>query len=286
VKVEELGEEPCGGLFVVALGWINGNVGCKFFDQRLNAFLLFVDFFGCGAIHWQRAVDFVAGGDLGGALGFEPVAEGGGGEAVVAVVALHCGDVFVGDGFVPREFEAMLNVAHSGAGFIFVDGAFEAAEMLEFLQRVFFDAGAESLFKDGVEIDEEAGAEHAVDFFFARGVEAHEAFEGAGLVAAEVVDVHGGKFFAARHDEIDEPLESCFFFGRIFCPTFLILQMVNGARSRQGCASVRFASVSVNRCYRLVAEFSRLQGADSEEILQAGFADERIAFEIDEDVAG
>ncbi len=94
------------------------------------------------------------------------------------------------------------------------------AEMLECFERVFFDAGAEGLFEDGVEIDEEAGAEHAVDFFFARGVEAHEAFEGAGLVAAEVVDVHGGKFFAARHDEIDEPLEGGFFFGRIFAQRF------------------------------------------------------------------
>ncbi len=165
---------------------------------------------------------------------------------------MKCG----GDCIGPAEFEAVGDVAHGGAGVVFVDAAFEAGEELESFKGIFFDAGAEGLFEDGVKIDEEAGAEHAVDFFFARGVQAHEIFECAGFVAAEVVDVHGGKFFAARDDEIDEPLEAGFFFGGCVRPDFFVAQL------------------SVGVFY-----------SDAEKILQAGIADEGVAFEIDEDVA-
>src|SRR5579871_2873384 len=68
--------------------------------------------------------------------------------------------------------------------------------------------------------------------------------------------MHRGKFLAARHDEIDEPLEGGFFFGGVIRPALFVAQLSTGVPDRY-----------------------------TEKILKTGVTDEGIAFEIDEDIA-
>ena len=83
---------------------------------------------------------------------------------------------------------------------------------LEGLQGVFFDAGPDGLLENGVQIDEDARAEQAVDFVFAGGVAAHQPFEFNGLVGREMVDMHGGIGVAPADDFVHDPFEGVLFF--------------------------------------------------------------------------
>ncbi len=66
------------------------------------------------------------------------------------------------------------------------------SETLEGFQRILFDAGSNRLLEYRVEVNEDFGAEHAIDFIFAGGIGAHQALEGGGFVRSEMVDVHCG----------------------------------------------------------------------------------------------
>ncbi len=108
------------------------------------------------------------------------------------------------------------------AGVFKRDSSLEVVELFESFERVAFDTRAQRLFGDGMEINEQARAQHAVQFVFARGVAAHEDFQGGGFFVAKVVDMQRGVGLPVSHDEIDKPFERRFFFGGIYGPMGVI----------------------------------------------------------------
>ena len=82
--------------------------------------------------------------------------------------------------------------------------ALRHVEVLDPFDRVRLDGSADALADDVEEIHEDPGAEELVDLLFARVMTLHEPFDGARLVAAVVVDVHGRVGRVASHCEIDE----------------------------------------------------------------------------------
>ena len=107
------------------------------------------------------------------------------------------------------------------------------------------------------EIDEQLRSEHAVDFFFARCISAHQSLQRAGLVWRVMIDMQIGKVLQTLHHEIDEPHKNLLFIRTCKSP-------------------IR----RVGLCAVLVPE------GVAEQIFEATFADEWIALEIQEDVTG
>ena len=83
----------------------------------------------------------------------------------------------------------------------------EAVELLDVLDRVARDRGAQGLARDAVEVDEHLAAQEVVDLLLARRVLAHEARERGALVGRVVVDVHAREAPAPLDDVVDELLE-------------------------------------------------------------------------------
>ena len=86
--------------------------------------------------------------------------------------------------------------------------ALEAVELLDVLDRVAGDRGAERLPRHPVEVDEHLAAEEVVELVLARPVLAHQALERGRLVGRVVVDVHAGEAAAALGDRVEESLEA------------------------------------------------------------------------------
>ena len=127
---------------------------------------------------------------------------------------------------------------------------------LELLDGVLLDARPERLPRDNVEIDEHPTAEHAVDLRLPRGVAPHQPLESARLVGGVVVDVEAGVLCPAPDHLVHEPLERGPLGGAIERPDAAILRLAQGIARRP-----------------------------AEEILQSPLAGERIAFQVEEDVA-
>ena len=86
-------------------------------------------------------------------------------------------------------------------------GAHEPVELLDRLDRVAVDRGAERLLDDAVEVDEHLPAQEVVDLLLARPVLAHQPRERGALVGGVVVDVHPRVAAAPLDDPVDELLE-------------------------------------------------------------------------------
>src|ERR1700686_881536 len=108
-----------------------------------------------------------------------------------------------------------------------------------------------------MKIDEQAGAQHAVDFVFTRCVASHQKFELGGLVRAEMVDMHSGSFDPAAHNFVHQPFEGLLFVLGGEAPSFLVDKFV-----------------------------LFIDGDKTEEILPAAFRSERIAFQVDKNIEG
>ena len=103
----------------------------------------------------------------------------------------------------PSELQAMFYEAHGFPRFRQRRGSRKGMKNLERFQRVFLDTRANGLFENGMKIDKEASAQHAVDLVFADGVLAHQEFELGGLVSSEMIDVHRRVGLPASSDFID-----------------------------------------------------------------------------------
>ena len=75
-----------------------------------------------------------------------------------------------------------------------------------------------------MEVDEELGAQHAVDLVLARRVAPHQALDRRRLVGCEVKDVHIRVPRPARHDQVDERLERPALCRRVEGPKALVLR--------------------------------------------------------------
>src|SRR5947209_8423901 len=128
---------------------------------------------------------------------------------------------------------------------------------LELLQAVAFDADAKAFAHDGVEVDEAAAAQEAIKGLAASGVARAQALQRGGLVGAEVVDVKRGMRFQPRRHEVDEALARGFLGRRLERP--ILLEPEHALRVPP-----------------------RVTG----QVLETLVADERIALEIEIDVAG
>ncbi len=145
-------------------------------------------------------------GDVG-PQGFEPVAQAQGRDAVFLVVeGDEAFDLGGEDGEVAR-LERELDGPAGGARVAQVGLAREAVELLELLDGVGLDAGPQALLDDGQEVDEQLGAQHAVELAGARGVPAHEPLERGGLVGRVVVDVEPRVGFPERGDFVEDFFE-------------------------------------------------------------------------------
>ena len=128
---------------------------------------------------------------------------------------------------------------------------------LDVLQRVARDTGAEALPHDRVQVDEHAAAQEIVHLVLACRIRPHQLLDRGVLVVAIVVDVHARIPGQALVHEIDERLEH------------------------------RALATSVVRPDRPVRPRARVVQQEPEQEVQApGRFPERIAFDVEDDVAG
>ena len=186
---------------------------------------------------------------------FQPVAEPHGGDAVVAVVDLDCGQGLRGHRILLAELHGALKRAQMKRNLAKRDLALEAVEDLQLFEGVSLDAGAHRLADDRMQVDEALGAKQPVKLALARRVASHQAPERSRLVGREVIDVEFRKALPARHHQIDEGLEGRPLGGRIECPARIVPRPVRRTRG------------------------------PTEQIFEPGRASERIPFEVQKDVA-
>ena len=177
--------------------------------------------------------------------------------AVLGVITFKRQFEFVGNVVCATEFERVLDVSHRRARFRQWRAPDELGEALEGFQRILFDAGSNRLLEYCVEVNEDLGAEHAIDFVFARGIGAHQALKGRGFVRAEMVDVHRRICLPTPNHFVHQPFETDFFLLGGECPVFFVGEAL---------------------CFSACDK--------TEQVLLSAAAYERIAFEVDEHVFG
>ena len=136
--------------------------------------------------------------------------------------------------------------------------AFESVELLHLLDRVALDRRPHALADGAKQVDEDAAPQQPVDLDLAGAVAAHQPLEGGRLVWGVVIDMERRVAFEPLHEEVDEPLER---------RTFRL------ERERAG----------------LVARPDRVERAvglqDAEEVVETVLERERVAFDVEEQVA-
>ena len=177
-------------------------------------------------------------------------------EAVLAVVGGHLRIELRRDAVLVTELDGELEIAARKGCVAQVELADEAVQGLELFQAVALDAYAKGLAHDGMEVDEAAAAQQPVERLAARDIARAQTLQGGGLVGAEMVDVKRGIRLQPRHHEIDEALARGFLGRRIERP--ILLEPEHALRVPP-----------------------RVTG----QVLEALVADERIALEVEVDVA-
>src|SRR5258705_15683 len=130
------------------------------------------------------------------------------------------------------------------------------AESLHLFERILLDAGSNTLLCDAVEIDEYFAAQEAIHFFLPRGVAKHQTIDCAGFVGCKMINMQVGEARHSLERQIDEPFER----GPLLCPV------------ESPAALIDEIPVLVSRHH-------------TEEIFKSALSNERIAFEIEKDVA-
>ena len=131
-----------------------------------------------------------------------------------------------------------------------------AIELLDLLERVALERRAQPLPHDVEEIDEHAFAQQHVDVGFARAVFGREPAQRRGFIGRVVVNVQVRPLRPPREDEIDQRLERAFLAGAI---------------------------VAVERDEATFARF--VDGGDAEEILERTAFVERVALDVEIEIA-
>ena len=256
MPINNVGQDPTGLLLLVPFSGIGRNISRQSFDQRVDLDQPVGDLLVRRAVARLRAGHVCPVSDQLRPLRFEPVAQDHRGTAIILVVGAHHGLGLFGNRRRIAELEIGLEIGERDIRIGQRRFAFEAIEGLQPLDRIAFDARAQTMAHDLIEIDEEAGAEHPVDLLLARRIAAHQALQGRRLVRGVVVDVQAGELRPPRHHEIDEPLEGALLVGAGERPVALIDE-------RAVCVLEQIA----------------------EQIFEAVLADERIAFEVEKHIA-
>ena len=186
----------------------------------------------------------------------EPVAQRCRRETVLAVVRGHPVAKGGVDAVRIAHLERQLDVQARQRGVAEVVLAPEADERLELLEPVPLDADAKPFADDGVQIDEAAAAEQAVERLGASPVSRDEALQCRRLVDAEVVHVQIRVRLQPRQHEVQERLAHRALVRGRECPAVLV---------RPGPVD--------------------LAERPAGQVLEAAVAEERIALEIEEHVA-
>jgi hypothetical protein len=256
MPIQNFREQPARLLFRRPLQHVGRHIRRELGDDRVDPLQPGGDDLARFAFRRDRPLDPRALRDEDRALRLQPVPQRGSGNAIVAVVP---GDERpLGHANQPEitEFQPGLDLGKRQVRFGKADGPGKTVERLELLDGVAFEAGAEPIPHDAVEIDEALAAQQLVNLFFARGIPAHESLQRRRLVGREMIDVQIREFLELGHHEVDEPLE-----GRLL------------VRPRQ-------------RPVRRAAQCSIGAGEGiAEQIFETALPRERIAFEIEEDVA-
>src|SRR4029077_3994935 len=130
------------------------------------------------------------------------------------------------------------------------------AKPLHLFERILLDAGLNTLLCDAVEIDEYFATQEAIHFFLSCSVAKHQSFDCAGFVTCKMINMQKEKALHSLKRRIDEPYER----GPLLCPV------------KSPTALIDEISVLVS-CHH------------TEEIFKSTLSDERIACEIEKDVA-
>ena len=179
----------------------------------------------------------------------QPVAQEPRRDAVLVVVLVD-----LAQERVVARLHPLLEDDDRGAAVLHLGLALEVEERLHLLQPVARPRGADAVADDAEQVDEDVAAEQVVELALARAVAAHQALERGDLVGGVVVDVQVGVAREPLVDEVDEALER---------------------------DPLRLVVVRVERLEVAV------DVEDPPEVLErAGRVPERVALEVEEEVAG
>ena len=218
VVVLTVGEQPARVLFGAALRLIDRHIRRQLahdvFDPR-NAFgqlLALLDHWRSGPRNIDTRIDLLLPQPL------QPIVQCRGGQAIVAVVALHrWRDVLA----QPRELEKLDRAFQHRARIARLAQRHRARERIErfhVLQPVTLDAGAQALAQHLMQVDEQTMAQPVVHPLLARCVAAHQPLDGRRLVVIEVVDVQVWIRGPARLDKVNECFERLLLLRRVERP--------------------------------------------------------------------
>ena len=188
---------------------------------------------------------------------FQPVSKAKGGDAVILVVAFDGLPDFYRNRVRALQLKRLLHHEQRSIGIDQRNGAVEAVEHFQVLDRVALDPGAQALPHHSIEVNEAFGAEHLVQLLLARRVSTHQPLEGRRLIRGVVIDVHRFVLLRRLHNEIDYRLEGLALIVFIECPE----------------ASVDRRAVRLNRHH-------------AEEVFAPSLSGKEIALEIEEHIAG
>src|SRR5580700_58782 len=204
MPIQDISQDPSRLLLGRAFAHLRWDIGGQARNERVDADLPLC----AGVARFGRrrngAFDDVALYDQLRPYVLEPVTQCVRRKTVVAVVAANHGLELVSHCRRIGGFEKRLYGSQRTARIFKRGGSSEPEEALQFLDRVALDARADALPDDVIEIDEDPCTQQTVDFFFTRGVTAHEAFQGTGFVGGVVVNVQIGEFLPTGHYEVGE----------------------------------------------------------------------------------
>ncbi len=236
---------------------VRGYVRCQARDQLGNSPLALAELLARAPLRHGGTRDVVAFRDQGRPTFLQPVAQCDCGEAIVSIVARDDAEVGFVDELGIVELEMRFQPGERPVGVLKRGFAGIAVKGLELLDRIALDACPQPPPDDAVEVDEPPRAQQEIDFLLPARIAAHEALQRGGFIGRVMIDVQVGMRLQAADHEIDEALESGPF-------------LVAGNRPvRNGCERAAGLGVGV-----------------AEQKLDAALADERVALEVEEHVAG
>ena len=161
MPIEQVGQQPAGVLFLVAVSGCLWNTLKQLRSQRLDSLGAGVDLFGRVAIFRLRSWNGRAARHHAGSHLFEPVPEPQRGYAVVLVVTLNLVSDFLRNRVRALQLQRLRHHEQAAIGIGQRHGSVESVEHFQVLDRVAFDSRAQALADDTIEVDEASGAEQS-----------------------------------------------------------------------------------------------------------------------------